>query len=395
MIVRCAGCGTEHLGWSCPNRREGDDIEHVLVPPVDGAAPVGDGDHPFIRYRRRLAAYRLWRDSGRDDDSFVALVAGLDAAVARVAGRGVVRTPLTFSPVIDEAIGARVWIKDETGGVAGSHKGRHLFGLLLVLAVLDRPGDLVIASCGNAARAAAVMAAAAGRRLTAFVPPGADVAPLLAFGAHVEMCPRDGLPGDPCYRRFRQAVAAGAIPFGCQGPDNGFAIEGASTIAWEVAECLPGGVDRVILQVGGGALASAVARALKPLPVFDTVQTAGAHPLERALRRLRADGVSLEAAARNRSRYMWPWESEPASVAEGILDDETYDWLAVAGAMLASAGSALVVDDALLVEANQLARQATGISVSPTGSAGLAGALLLARQGRVAPGSSALVVFTG
>jgi threonine synthase len=92
---------------------------------------------------------------------------------------------------------------------------------------------------------------------------------------------------------------------------------------------------------------------------------------------------------------MWPWESEPASVAEGILDDEAYDWLSVAGAMLASGGSALVVDDALLVEANQLARRATGIAVSPTGSAGLAGALLLARRGMVAPGSSTLVIFTG
>ena len=395
MIVRCAGCGTEHLGWSCPNWQEGDDIEHVLVPQVDVTAPVGDGEQPFIRYRRRLASYRLWRDSGRDDDSFVALVARLDTALARVTGHRVVRTPLTFSPIIDEAIGARVWIKDETGGVAGSHKARHLFGLLLVLAALDAPGDLVIASCGNAARAAAMMAAAAGRRLTAFVPPAADVSGLLALGADVEVCPRDGRPGDPCYRRFRQAVAAGAIPFGCQGPDNGFAVEGASTIAWEVAECLPGGVDRVVVQVGGGALGSALARGLVPLPVFDTVQTAGAHPLERALVRLRADGVSLEVAARHRSRYMWPWESEPASVAEGILDDETYDWLAVAGAMLASGGSALVADDALLLEANQLARRATGIAASPTGSAGLAGALLLARQGRMAPGSSALVVFTG
>jgi threonine synthase len=26
---------------------------------------------------------------------------------------------------------------------------------------------------------------------------------------------------------------------------------------------------------------------------------------------------------------MWPWEEPPHSVASGILDDETYDWLAV------------------------------------------------------------------
>jgi len=26
---------------------------------------------------------------------------------------------------------------------------------------------------------------------------------------------------------------------------------------------------------------------------------------------------------------MWPWEETPRSVAHGILDDETYDWLAI------------------------------------------------------------------
>jgi threonine synthase len=296
-----------------------------------------------------------------------------------------------------------VWVKDETGNVAGSHKGRHLFGVLLLLRVLealghDVGGELVIASCGNAALAAAEVAAAGGRHLTAFVPAGADpgiVALLAASGAGVEVCPRDGRPGDPSYRRFRQAVVGGAIPFSCQGPDNGFAIEGASTITWEVAEALPAGVDRVVVQVGGGALASGLARGFDPLPVFDTVQTGGAHPLERALRRLRDDRVTGEEAARHRSRYMWPWESEPRSVADGIVDDETYDWLAVAGAMRASGGTALVADEATLVEANRLARRTTGIDVDETGSAGLAGLLVEARAGAVEAGSEVLVLFTG
>jgi threonine synthase len=395
VIVRCAGCGAEHLGWACPRRREDDDIDHVLVAEVDLAAPVAGGENPFIRYRRRLASYQLWREAGRDDQSFVALVTGLDSAVAAVAGQGFRRTPLTFFPALDEAIGARVWVKDETGNVAGSHKGRHLFGLLLVAAALGADGDLAIASCGNAARAAAVLAAAAGRPLTAFVPPGADVEDLVKMGAAVTRCARDGRPGDPCYRRFREAVAAGAIPFGCQGPDNGFTIEGASTITWEVAEALPAGVDRVVVQVGGGALASGLARGFDPLPVFDTVQTGGAHPLERALRRLRDDGVTGKEAARHRSRYMWPWESEPRSVADGIVDDETYDWLAVAGAMRASGGTALVADEATLVEANRLARRTTGIDVDETGSAGLAGLLVEARAGAVEAGSEVLVLFTG
>ncbi|MDQ1400543.1 MAG: threonine synthase [Acidimicrobiaceae bacterium] len=420
-VLRCAGCAAvasmgDPWPWSCPQRREGDDIDHVIVPQLDlGGVPLvmSDSANPFIRYRGRLSSYHLWVGGGRDDQSFVALVESLDAAVARVAGHGFRITPLGHFPDIDEAVGARVWVKDETGNVAGSHKGRHLFGVLLLLRVLeslghDVGGELVIASCGNAALAAATLAAAGGRHLTAFVPAGADpgvMALLAAAGAGVEVCPRDGRPGDPCYRRFRQAVAGGAIPFSCQGPDNGFALEGAATIAWEVAEGRAGVLDRAVIQVGGGALAAACVQGLSvlaALPVIDTVQTTGAHPLERAVGRLRARAASggavdeaLADAARHRSRYMWPWETEPVSVATGILDDETYDWLVVARAMLATGGAPVVVGEAALEEANRLARSATGIDVNETGSAGLAGLLALARAGRVAPGSDVLVLFTG
>lgn len=411
-VLRCAGCGAvasirDRWPWACPERRAGDDIDHVLVPEFAPAVIPSAHENPFVRYRGRLCCYQLWRGAGRDDQSFVALVEALDVAIARVAGRGFRITPLAHFPTLDVAVGARVWVKDETNNVAGSHKGRHLFGVLLLLRVLEelgrpQPGELVIASCGNAARAAAVMAAAAGRHLTAFVPADVDqgvASQLAALGASVERCGRDGQPGDPCYRRFRLAVAEGAIAFSCQGPDNGSAIEGASTIGWEVTEARPDGVDRVVIQVGGGALATALVRGLglglgvgAQKAIIDTVQTASAHPLERALSRLRRDPAD---AARHRSRYMWPWETEPASVARGILDDETYDWLAVAQAMLATGGTAVVASEAALIEANQLARATTGIDVDETGSAGLAGLLMLARSGQVPAGSDALVIFTG
>jgi threonine synthase len=141
---------------------------------------------------------------------------------------------------------------------------------------------------------------------------------------------------------------------------------------------------------------------LDALPVFDTVQTAGAAPLARA-HRLVADrigggmgpGDALGDAAAHRSRYMWPWESVPASVAHGILDDETYDWLAVLRGMIETGGSSVVASEDVLREANDLARRATGIPVDHTGSAGLAGLLVAARAGIVAPGSAVAVVFSG
>jgi len=100
-------------------------------------------------------------------------------------------------------------------------------------------------------------------------------------------------------------------------------------------------------------------------------------------------------AARNRAGFMWPWEDEPASVAHGILDDETYDWVAVCEGMLASRGTPVVVGEETLLEANELARAATGIDVDHTGSSGLAGLLSLVAAGHVSPDERVAVLFTG
>jgi threonine synthase len=86
---------------------------------------------------------------------------------------------------------------------------------------------------------------------------------------------------------------------------------------------------------------------------------------------------------------MWAWETTPASVAHGILDDETYDWLPIAGAMRATGGAPLVVGEEVLVRAHALARAHAAIPVSATGTAGLAG-VLAAR-----PPGAALVLFSG
>ncbi len=62
---------------------------------------------------------------------------------------------------------------------------------------------------------------------------------------------------------------------------------------------------------------------------------------------------------------MTVWE-QPQSIADGIVDDETYDWLGVFAAMNRSGGSPVVASEADVVRANDLAR-AAGYDVSATG----------------------------
>ncbi|MBI5711221.1 MAG: hypothetical protein HZC42_13115 [Candidatus Eisenbacteria bacterium] len=63
--------------------------------------------------------------------------------------------------------------------------------------------------------------------------------------------------------------------------------------------------------------------------------------------------------------------------------------------MIESGGWPVAVSEERLVEANALARSATGIRVDHTGSSGLAGLVELRRAGIVEPGESVAVLFTG
>lgn len=467
----CQGCGqvVHGLDFTCP--RAGDGHDHVLVRELDEArlpfSLHGDPDfpeRPFLRWRHRLHAYHLGLSRGLTDKSIISKIENLDEAIARLDRRFTI-TPLFRADDVASILSreAPIYIKDETDHVAGSHKARHLFPVLLALELMEveRQRPLAIASCGNAALAAAVLARAAERPLLVFIPPDADpvvVARLTRLGARIEVRGRatagtgDVERGDPTVLAFRRAVMDGAIPFSCQGHLNGLAIEGGETLGWEVADQLAqlsGGhgsaagevhLDRVFVQVGGGLLAAALARGLEQafhagrlgrLPRIHPVQTSAVAPLSRAYDKLlgrllptfeiptrdrgrefaqaaerravrfarELDPVALaaiiEAAARTRQDYMWPWEPVGHSAAHGLLDDETYDWLAVTRAMLLSGGHPLVVDEAEVVGANTLATGTTASPVDETGSVSLAGLLQLALR-RVLPArESCLVLFTG
>ena len=447
--ICCPVCGhitdpADPYPFRCP-RAGTDDADHLLTrvldtavvrfPPAptpvsNPAAPVSD-TNPFLLYRTLMHSYHVATARGLPDGAYRDLVASLDAAVAAVDGHGFRATPFFRSPGLSDALGfdpkGGVWVKDETGNVSGSHKGRHLIGVLIHLAVMERCGltdpaarrGLAIASCGNAALAAAVVARAGGWRLTIFVPPDAQasvVRQLHDLGAKVIACPREpGTPGDPAYLALRRELDLGALPFTTQGPENGLAIEGGLTLGYELVTDLAGEpLDHLIVQVGGGALASSTIQALREaadlgalgqMPAIHTVQTTGAHPLERAYHRVRAllpDEPTPEAirktvaeAAQHRSAFMQPWPQEPVSVATGILDDETYDWRAVVEGMLTTGGRPLVVSEDSLTQAHRLAVARTGIPVDPTGSSGLAGLLEMRRSGQVGDHDRVAVLFTG
>ncbi len=468
----CRGCGhvvPDDTGYPfrCPAAVPGDDIDHVLARELlpeavkdreELRAIFLDADpNPFRRYRRLFHSYHVGRRYGLGDDDYLGIVDRLDDAVAEVDGSGFRVTPFGECEELTRLLGFEdrggVWTKNETGNVSGSHKARHLMGLMIWLEVAERVGliprddrpPLAIASCGNAALAAAVVARAARRPLQVYVPPHANphvMDRLAALGAKLMPCPRRDEPGDPCYLRFREAVEAGALPFTVQGPENGLVIEGCETLAYEMISFMIRdrlSLDQVYVQVGGGALASAViqgfeeaisASLIPRLPKLVTVQTRGAFPLQRAYRALverivagqtkSAEGEIafppapaaraarildvvpraavdrwVDFAAHHRAEFMWPWELPPHSVAEGILDDETYDWLAVVRGMLISGGIPLVVEESTLVRAHELTHRCAEVPADHTGASGVAGLLHMKDTGAVSAHDRVAVLLTG
>lgn len=393
---RCAVCGTTvdiatPYPFTCP--RAGADRHHVLHPHSVGAeVPRLDDPNPFVGYGPRLAWWAFARSHGMTEAACVALTRDVAA--------GFVVTPFVAAPSLSAALGAAVWAKDETDNVAGSHKGRHLVTILLHLVAAEslrlatgprRP--LAIASCGNAAIAAATLARRASWPIDVFVPTWASPAVLdrlSSLGASIHPCERRPTdpPGDPTVLRFREAVAAGAVPFSVQGPENALCLDGGRTIGWELTDA---GVelDRVLVQVGGGAFAACTGWGLGAGVRLDAVQSAGCAPLARALSRAR-DLPASDVPA-HWAELMAPWD-RPHSAADGILDDETYDGLGVWEVMRRSGGRPLVAPESAIVEAHAMGT-AAGFGVSATGTAGLAG--LLTPDGAPAPGERVAVIFSG
>ena len=383
--------------------------------------PLANDVNPFVAFRTLLWSHHRALAAGWSDAQFVDTARRLDEAVAAIDGRGFRTTPLVHQTALATAVSQTggIWTKDETANVSGSHKARHLFGLALHLVVDGVPVDtpLAISSCGNAALAAAIVAKAAGRPLVVNVPVWADVAILDRLddlGADIRVCERrNDEEGDPCILRFRELVSNGAIPFTVQSTEAPWTIDGGRTLGFELANELADrqlAPTRLLIQVGGAALASSTVQALTDAvdlggpdilpggrPALVAVQTEGCAPLARAFNRVAEADDAMAAILEPDGHHMWPWEN-PRSEATGILDDTTYDWRPVVFDMLLGptpGGGPVVAPETDVVEAHHLVRAHTDVKADATGTAGLAGLLTARRDGCIDASETIVILLTG
>lgn len=206
----------------------------------------------------------------------------VDAAVERVAGR-VRRTPITEAD--PGVFPGPTWYKHEYMQHTGSFKARGAMNRILAARgreELDPRVGIVVASGGNAGLANAYAARELGVPATVFVPencPAAKVAKLRTCDATVI---QHGGEYAVAYEAATKYAANNGALY-CHAYDQPEIVAGAGTLAVELFAQVPGGIDTIVVAVGGGGLMAGVAAAAEGVARVVAVEPATAPTLHTAL----------------------------------------------------------------------------------------------------------------
>lgn len=194
---------------------------------------------------------------------YVISASDIHAAADRLRGVAV-RTPLIESPLLNDRVGGRVFIKAENLQHAGAFKFRGAYNRLLQFTDAEKQAGVLAYSSGNHAQGIALAAKMLGIKATIVMPkdaPELKVAGTRGYGADVVFYDR--------YTENREEVAARAA--GESGavlvpPYNSpYIIAGQGTVGLEIAEDLQAlGLvpDQATFNCGGGGLTSGAILAL-------------------------------------------------------------------------------------------------------------------------------------
>src|SRR6202045_1954322 len=190
--------------------------------------------------------------------------ADIDAAAGVVAPFAV-RTPLLSFPVLDERVGAKVFVKPEMLQRTGSFKFRGAFNKLSSIPEDKRSGGVVAFSSGNHAQGVAAAAKLLNMQATIVMPADAPASKrerTRSYGAEVVLYDRDREDREAIARDIAAKRNATLVrPY-----DDTFVIAGQGTVGREIAEDMAAlGLvpDIVVAPASGGGLIAGVATAVK------------------------------------------------------------------------------------------------------------------------------------
>ena len=216
---------------------------------------------------------------GAIDNTILPTAVDIETAVKRLAGVAV-RTPLINAPVLDEAIGARVFLKAETLQRTGSFKFRGAYNKVSSIPTDRRTAGVVAYSSGNHAQGVAAAARLLGLRATIVMPrdaPKAKRERTLALGAEVVLYDRNSEDRAAIAKKIVAERGATLVP----PYDDPLIIAGQGTIGAEIVEDLARlslKPEIVVVGASGGGLAAGISLGVKarvPTAKFYAVEPEG------------------------------------------------------------------------------------------------------------------------
>lgn len=290
-----------------------------------------------------------------------------------------------------------LWLKVESANPTGSYKDRIAAVAMSRAREGGRRGWLATSS-GNAGAALAAYGARAGLAGTVVVPasaPEGKLSQIRAFGPRMVTVQRFGTAADVdagVFAALRAAATAQGLALSITAHAfDPWALDGAKTIAFEIAESLATrgrAAEHVYAPVGGGGLAAAMARGFREWaglggigaePRLHVVQAEGCAPVVGAWRR----GTDVEPVA------------EVTTAISGVQLADPPDGALVLAAIRRTDGGACSLPDADVYAVQARLAREEGLFVEPAGALAVAGALADADAGRLDRDAVTVCVLTG
>lgn len=288
-------------------------------------------------------------------------IAMIEAAARRMAGH-VRRTPLLHAPLLDKAVGRRIFVKAECLQLTGSFKARGGWSAVSALSPEARARGVIAYSSGNHAQGVAHAAARHDAPCVILMPsdaPRVKIANTRAYGAEVVLYDRVTEDRDA----IGAAIAAERGLSLIKPYDDAQVIAGQGTVGLELAEQAHAAriaKAPVFVCCGGGGLSSGIALALEARAPGLRVRTAEPQGFDDMARSLVSGRHERNAAP-------------SGSICDAILTPSPGELTLPILARLAGPGAVISDDQAL--QALALAFTHLRIVLEPGGAAALAAAL--------------------
>lgn len=173
------------------------------------------------------------------------------------------RTQIVECPTMEALTGNKVYFKLENLQKTGSFKIRGALNKIMHLTDEEKARGVIASSAGNHAQGVALGATNLGIKSTIVMPGTAPLSKVVAtrnYGAEVVQV---GTVYDDAYKKACEIQAETGATF-LHPFDDPYVIAGQGTIGMEIIEDLEN-VDMVIVPIGGGGIASGIAKAVKTL----------------------------------------------------------------------------------------------------------------------------------